>query len=75
METCLTARFTSCEVSPKIGPNSVPELSINMIEVLLTDELKSIEGSWISLLTGSFLEKLVNQIYKHWHYTYPNQLI
>ena len=62
METCLTPRFTSCEVSPKIGPNSVTELSINMIEVLLTDELKSIEGSSISLLTGSFLEKLVNQI-------------
>ena len=62
METCLTPRFTSCEVSPKIGPNSVTELSINMIEVLLTHELKSIEGSSISLLTGSFLEKLVNQI-------------
>ena len=62
METCLTPRFTSCEVSPKIGRNSVTELSINMIEVLLTDELKSIEGSSISLLTGSFLEKLVNQI-------------
>ena len=62
METYLAPRFTSCEVSPKIGPNSAPELSINMIEVLLTDELKSIEGSWISLLTGSFLEKLVNQI-------------
>ena len=45
METCLTPHFTSCDVSPKIGPNSVPELSINMIEVLLTDELKSIEGS------------------------------
>ena len=45
METCLIPRFTSCEVSPKIEPNSVPELSINMIEVLLTDELKSIEGS------------------------------
>ena len=45
METCLSPRFTSCEVRPKIGPNSVPELSINMIEVLLTDELKSIEGS------------------------------
>ena len=44
METCLTPRFTSSEVSSKIGPNSVPELSINMIEVLLTDELKSIEG-------------------------------
>ena len=45
METCLTPRFTSSEVSPKIGHNSVPELSINMFEVLLTDELKSIEGS------------------------------
>jgi len=76
METCLTLRFTFCDVSPKIVTNSVSELSIiNLIEVLTTDKLKSIVGSWTSLLTGSFSEKLVNQIYKHWHYTHPNQLI
>ena len=77
METCLTLRFTSCVVSPKILTNSIPELSIiNLIEVLTTDKFKSIVGSWTSLsLTGSFSKKLVNQIYKHWHYRHPNQLI
>ena len=75
METCLTLRFTFCDVSPKIVTNSVPEFSIiYLIEVLTTDKLKSIVGSWTSLLTGSFSEKLVNQIYENWRYTHPNQL-
>ena len=39
IETCLTLRFTFSEVSPKIGPNSVLELSINLIEALSTDKL------------------------------------
>ena len=78
METCLTLRLLSrCDVSPKIVTNSIPEFSIiNRIEVLTTDKLKSIVGSCSCLLlTGSFSEKLVNQIYKQWHYTHPNQLI
>ena len=67
METCLTLRFTFCNVSPKIVTNSIIYQSCRLV--------KSIVGSWTSLLTGSFSEKLVNQIYKHWHYTHPNQLI
>ena len=62
IETCLTLRFTFSEVNTKIGPNSVPELSINLIEALSTDKLRLIVSSWISLLTGLglILEKLVN---------------
>ena len=46
METCLTLRFTFCDVSPKIVTNSVPMFSIiYLIEVLTTNKLKSIVGS------------------------------
>ena len=49
METCLTLRFTFCDVSPKIVTNTehyIPELSIiNLTKVLTTDKLKSIVGS------------------------------
>ena len=45
IETCLTLRFTFSEVNPKIGPNSVPELSINLIEALSTDKLRLIVSS------------------------------
>ena len=78
IETCLTLRFTFSEVSPKIGPNSVLELSINLIEALSTDKLTLIVSSWIYLLKGlgSILEKLVNlQTYENWHYTHPKQLM
>ena len=62
IETCLSLRFTFSEVNPKIGPNSVPELSVNLIEALSTDKLRLIVSSGISLLKGlgSILEKLVN---------------
>ena len=78
IETCLTQRFTFSEVSPKIGPNSVLELSINLIEALSTDKLTLIVSSWIYLLKGlgSILEKLVNlQTYKNWRYTHPKLLM
>ena len=78
IETCLTLRFTFSEVNTKIGPNSVPELSINLIEALSTDKLRLIVSSWISLLKdlGLILEKLVNlQTYKNWYYTHPKQLM
>ena len=45
IETCFTLRFTFSEVSPKIGPNSVPELSVNLIEALSTDKLRLIVSS------------------------------
>ena len=78
IETCLTLRFTFSEVGPKIGPNSVPELSINLIEALSTDKLRLIVSSWISLLKGlgSILEKMVNpKTYTHWNYAHPKQLM
>ena len=45
IDTCLTLRFTFSEVNTKTGPNSVPELSVNLIEALSTDKLRLIVSS------------------------------